>query len=196
MAQAAPSRTKINTNPTQAASGQASRRPASQGNARRPARGQAHVAGDARRSTRDPGRAVIEVDGGITVYPPEEAGAPWRATFTENGRRRFRQGATEAELAARLEKVTERLQAGAANMERPGAELIAHYLDPDRRPRRPARLDIAAPARLKLPHSPRRRDNHHEHQAGAEYRHARSQDFRVLTRRRGNGRLRAGQHGV
>jgi hypothetical protein len=37
----------------------------------------------------------------------EEADQPWRAVFTENGRRRFRQGATEAELAARLEKVTE-----------------------------------------------------------------------------------------
>ena len=41
---------------------------------------------------------------------------------------------TEAELAAKLEKVTERLRAGAPNMERPGADLIAHYLDPDRLP--------------------------------------------------------------
>ncbi len=54
--------------------------------------------------------------------------------FTENGQRRFRQGATEAKLAAKLEKVTERLQADAANMERPGADLIRHYLDPDRLP--------------------------------------------------------------
>ena len=41
---------------------------------------------------------------------------------------------TEEELAAKLEKVTERLGAGAPNMERPGADLIAHYLDPDRLP--------------------------------------------------------------
>jgi hypothetical protein len=54
--------------------------------------------------------------------------------FTENGRRRFRQAMTEAELAAKLEKVTERLRAGAPDMERPGADLIAHYLDPDRLP--------------------------------------------------------------
>ena len=54
--------------------------------------------------------------------------------FTENGQRRYRQGATEAKLAAKLEKVTERLSAGAGNMERPGADLIAHYLDPDRLP--------------------------------------------------------------
>ena len=44
------------------------------------------------------------------------------------------QGATEAKLAAKLEKVTERLRADAANMERPGADLIAYYLDPDRLP--------------------------------------------------------------
>jgi hypothetical protein len=54
--------------------------------------------------------------------------------FTENGRRRFRQAMTEAELAAKLAKVTERLRAGAPDMERPGADLIAHYLDPDRLP--------------------------------------------------------------
>jgi hypothetical protein len=75
---------------------------------------------------------VVEAECGILVYPPEEAGEPWRATFTENGRRRFRQAMTEAELAAKLEKVTERLRAGAPDMERPGADLIAHYLDPDR----------------------------------------------------------------
>ena len=82
----------------------------------------------------DPARVVVEAGCGILVYPPEEAGEPWRATFTENGRRRFRQAMTEAELAAKLAKVTERLRAGAPDMERPGADLIAHYLDPDRLP--------------------------------------------------------------
>ena len=53
---------------------------------------------------------------------------------TENGRRRQCEAVTEAELAAKLEKVTERLRADAPNMERPGADLIAHYLDPDRLP--------------------------------------------------------------
>jgi len=77
---------------------------------------------------------VVEVECGILVYPPEEEGEPWRATFTENGRRRFRQAMTEAELAAKLEKVTERLRVGAPDMQRPGADLIAHYLDPDRLP--------------------------------------------------------------
>jgi hypothetical protein len=71
---------------------------------------------------------------GITVYPPQEAGDPWRAAFIENGQRRNRQASSEAELAAKLEKVKERLAADAVNMERPGADLIAHYLDPDRLP--------------------------------------------------------------
>ena len=43
-------------------------------------------------------------------------------------------GGDQEKLAAKLEKVTERLAAGAPNMERPGADLIAHYLDPDRLP--------------------------------------------------------------
>jgi integrase len=77
---------------------------------------------------------VVEADCGITVYPPEKADEPWRAVFTENGRRRYRQALTEAELAGKLEKVTERLRAGAPDMERPGADLIVHYLDPDRLP--------------------------------------------------------------
>ena len=38
------------------------------------------------------------------------------------------EAATEAKLAARLAKVTERLQADAPDMERPGADLIAWYL--------------------------------------------------------------------
>jgi integrase len=82
----------------------------------------------------DSARPVIELEFGILVYPPETDGEPWRATFTEHGQRKYRQGATEAKLAAKLQKVRERLSAGAANMERPGADLIAHYLDPDRLP--------------------------------------------------------------
>jgi len=79
-------------------------------------------------------RPVIEMEHGITVYPPEADGEPWRAVLVENGARRFRQGATEAKLAEKLEKVRERLAVEASNMERPGADLIAHYLGPDRLP--------------------------------------------------------------
>ena len=76
----------------------------------------------------------MELDCGITVYPPEMEGEPWRAVFTENGQRRYRQAATEAKLVAKLEKVRERLEVDAPNLERPGADLIAYYLDPDRLP--------------------------------------------------------------
>ena len=133
MAQSAPARTKINTKVTQPAPGRPSRRPAGRSGPGRPPRGP-RLSGDARESVRQSARPVIELDFGILVYPPEADGEPWRAVFTENGQRRFRQGATEAKLAAKLEKVTERLQADAGNMERPGADLIAHYLDPDRLP--------------------------------------------------------------
>jgi integrase len=72
------------------------------------------------------------MDHGITVYPPARDGDPWRAVFLENGERRHRQAATEPELAARLARVTERLAAGAASMERPGSSLIAYYQSPGR----------------------------------------------------------------
>ena len=133
MAQSAPARTKINTKVTQPAPGRSSRRPAGRPGPGRPPKGP-RVSGDARDSVRQSARPVIELDFGILVYPPETDGEPWRAVFTENGQRKYRQGATEAKLAEKLEKVRERLQAGAANMERPGADLIKHYLDPDRLP--------------------------------------------------------------
>jgi integrase len=86
------------------------------------------------RPSADSPRPVIELDFGILVYPPQTNGEPWRAVFTEHRKRKYRQGATEAKLAAKLEKVKERLSAGATNMEQPGADLIAYYLDPDRLP--------------------------------------------------------------
>jgi len=132
MAQAALTRTKINTKPTQLAR---KADPAFRGRPKAGRSAQGHcVSGDARSSARDASRVVVELEYGITVYPPEAVGEPWRAVFTENGQRRYRQGATEAKLAARLEKVRERLAACAPNMELPGADLIAHYLDPDRLP--------------------------------------------------------------
>ena len=113
MAQPAPARPKINTKPTQAwdASGP--------GVSRRPARGSTRVRGEARESAR--GRAVIELDAGITVYPPQENGGRWRAVWIEDGRRRYCEAVTEAKLATRLAKITERLEADAPGMERPGS---------------------------------------------------------------------------
>ena len=104
MAQSAPAQTKNNTKVTQPAPGRSSRRrPGGPGQAaRRRAPG---GSGEARESVRQPARPAIELEFGILAYPPETGGEPWRAVFTENGQRRFRQGATEAKLAAKLEKV-------------------------------------------------------------------------------------------
>ena len=77
---------------------------------------------------------VVEVEGGITVYPARRAGDRWRAVWYEGGVRRQCQAASEERLAARLEKVSARLGADAANMERSGAELIGYFLSPDRHP--------------------------------------------------------------
>jgi hypothetical protein len=133
MAQSATARTKINTKVTQPAPGRSSRHLAGRPRPGGPPRG-LRVSGEARDSVRQSARPVIELDFGILVYPPETDGELWRAVFTENGQRKYRQAATEARLAGKLEKVRERLQADAVNMERPGADLIKHYLNPDRLP--------------------------------------------------------------
>jgi hypothetical protein len=127
----APPKPKINTKTTQPLRDGTARRATRKGS--RATRGPARVSGDTRASVRGPGRVVVELECGVTVYPPQRDGEPWRAVWVEDGRRRFREAVTEEKLAAKLEKVTERLQADAPNMERPGADLIAWYLSPDRR---------------------------------------------------------------
>ena len=72
---------------------------------------------------------------GITVYPARCEGDRWRAVWYEpDGSRRQCQLVSQQGLAARLEKVTERLAADAPNMLRSGSELIGYYLSDDRRP--------------------------------------------------------------
>ena len=80
-------------------------------------------------------RAAIVTDQGITVYPARCDGDRWRAVWYEpDSSRRQCQSVSQQGLAARLEKVTERLAAGAPNMLRSGSELIGYYLSDDRRP--------------------------------------------------------------
>jgi len=90
-----------------------------------------------------PRHSVIELEFGILVYPPrpepERAGGNrrrgrWRAVWYEDGERQQCQSVREEKLAAELERVKVRLEADAPNMRRSGADLIAHYLDPDRLP--------------------------------------------------------------
>jgi len=126
MTQAPPAGFKIPTKSPQPARKAA--RPAG-----RRAPGRVLVTGTGRAATRGGGE-VIELEYGITVYPAREEPGRWRAVWYEDGQRQQCEAASEEKLAARLEKVTERLAAGAPDMRRPGAALIAHYLDPDRLP--------------------------------------------------------------
>ncbi|MGH3275952.1 MAG: hypothetical protein ACRDNZ_16705, partial [Streptosporangiaceae bacterium] len=90
--------------------------------------------GGAERAATRGGGEVIELEHGITVYPAREERGRWRAVWHEDGERRQCEAASEQRLAARLAKVTERLEAQAPNMTRRGADLIAWYLHPDRLP--------------------------------------------------------------
>jgi hypothetical protein len=131
MTQAPASVFKIPTESPQPARGRASR-------ARKSAAAQPRAASrvavvETRAGSRGSGE-VIELEFGITVYPPREEGGRWRAVWQENGERKQCESVSEEKLAASLEKVKVRLGAGASSMLRPGADLIAHYLDLDRLP--------------------------------------------------------------
>ena len=108
-------------------------RPARRAKPGRPAPGRALANGTGRAATRG-GGDVVELEYGITVYPAREEKGRWRAVWHENGQRQQCEAGTQEKLTAKLEKVTERLAADAPNMKRPGADLIRHFLDPDRLP--------------------------------------------------------------
>jgi hypothetical protein len=117
MTQASPAVVKIPTDSPQPARGTALRRPL----------GQVHSRGG-RPATRGGGQ-VIELEHGITMYPARSVGGRWRAVWHEAGRREQCEAPPEEKLAAKLEKVKIRLEADGPNMRRPGADLIAWYLN-------------------------------------------------------------------
>jgi hypothetical protein len=90
------------------------------------------VSGSERAARR--GGEVIALDCGVTVYPAHGESGRWRAVWFEDGGRQRCEAATEEKLAAKLQKVKIRLEADAPKMTKPGAALIAHFLDPDRLP--------------------------------------------------------------
>ena len=131
MTQAPAAIVKIPTESPQPARGKASR--ARKTAAAQP-RAASRVAGiETRAATRGDGE-VVELDLGITVYPPRQDGGRWRAVWHEDGERKQCESVSGEKLAAKLEKVRQRLAMGAANMTKPGADLIAWYLNPDRLP--------------------------------------------------------------
>jgi integrase len=136
MAQASGAISKIPTESPQLAVGRSARavqpvRRARQGGG--PARAQVLASGNGRAATRGGGE-VIELECGITVYPARSEGGRWRAVWYECDERQQCEAASEEKLATKLEKVKVRLEADAPKMKKPGAALIAHYLDPDRLP--------------------------------------------------------------
>ena len=133
MGQSAPVRAKIPTENPQPSRAGVTRPAATAARPRRTGRS-AFAAGTGRAVTRGDGRVVVELEGGITVYPARRAGDRWRAVWYEGGRRRQCEAVAEDKLAAKLARVAERLAADAPGLERPGADLIAWYLNPDRHP--------------------------------------------------------------
>jgi hypothetical protein len=91
------------------------------------------VGTETRAATRGDGE-VIELDHGITVYPPRQAGGRWRAVWYENDERQQCESVSEEKLSAKLGKVREPLALDAANTRRPCADLIAFYLAPNQLP--------------------------------------------------------------
>jgi hypothetical protein len=105
MTQAAPAIFKIPTKSPQPARGRVARRARSQVAAWTLANGAGRAA------SRGDGE-VIELAYGITVYPAREVNGRWRAVWYEGGQRQQCESVDETRLAARLEKVLERLRAG------------------------------------------------------------------------------------
>jgi integrase len=83
-------------------------------------------------------REVLEFDGGVRAYPPSRDEGYWRIRWEESGRRRDTSARTRTEAIAKASELVERLGRGTATdlARATGADLVAHYLDPARRPPR------------------------------------------------------------
>lgn len=83
-------------------------------------------------------RDVLEFEGGVRAYPPARSDGYWRIRWEEAGRRRDTSARTQAEAIAKATELVEHLARGTATdlARSSGAELVAHYLDPARRPPR------------------------------------------------------------
>src|SRR4051794_41347840 len=86
----------------------------------------------------DTDREVFEFHSGVRVYPPGDRSAYWRIRWEEAGRRRDTSARSRTEAIAKATELVERLGRGTATdlARATGAELVAHYLDPARRPAR------------------------------------------------------------
>ncbi len=84
------------------------------------------------------GTEVLEFEHSVRAYPPNKPGGYWRLRWDEERRRKETTARSRAEAIAKATEIGERLSSGVgtevANAR--GADLIAHFLDPRRRPAR------------------------------------------------------------
>lgn len=86
-------------------------------------------------------REVLEFEFGVRAYPPTKPGAYWRIRWEEDRRARDTTANSRAAAVAKATDIVERLGRGLGTSggKALGSALVAHYLDPDRRPPRVAR---------------------------------------------------------
>lgn len=84
------------------------------------------------------GREVLEFACGVRAYAPGDPGGRWRLRWPEAGRQRDTTARSREEAIAKAEGLVERLGRGTPTdlARATGADLVAHYLDPGRRPPR------------------------------------------------------------
>jgi integrase len=82
--------------------------------------------------------SVLEFDYGVKAYPPRQPGGYWRLRWKENHRQRDTTAKDRATAIARAVEIVEGLASGNPSelIKATGADLVAHYLDPRRRPPR------------------------------------------------------------
>jgi integrase len=84
-------------------------------------------------------RSVLEFEAGVRAYPPgDEATGYWRIRWEEDGRRRDTSARSREEAIAKSVELVERLGRGSSTDlgRATGTDLVAHYLEPGRRPAR------------------------------------------------------------
>src|SRR5438270_516888 len=84
--------------------------------------------------------SVLEFDYGVKAYPPRQPDGYWRLRWEENHRHRDTTAKDRATAIAKAVEIVERMASGNPTelMRATGADLVAHYLDPRRRPPRVA----------------------------------------------------------
>ena len=83
-------------------------------------------------------REVLEFECGVRAYAPATTDGSWRLRWIERGHRRDTTARSRAKAIARAEELVERLSQGTRTelARAKGVDLVAHYLDPARRPPR------------------------------------------------------------